>query len=393
MMLAIFLAILTHTATNAQRQQTNQNVVLYVSPSGSDCVGPECKPNDCLSARLPCRSINYAVARGMNFWDYSGGGSPVVRLGPGRYSESVIVVGQPVGAHTVDIWGQLEPDFSCTLSQAEQVIIEPPAGTAAFEFQDLAIGIVRCLTVQGPSSQGFACRQTPASDIFFIKFGHDKEMGQGISIKDSCGLNVGGRIWIGNNMHVFLGASVNSRLTIGNDVPIIALNPVNIDYFALSYKGAIIDLGAGMKFVNPQFISGQQYSVAWAGAIYAAGNAIPGTIPGQASIPGFPGTEGHVWDAGAALPIENALPQQEFERITGLLERITRLNEALSADNARMQQELERMKNSNEALSAENARLNREIHKLLSSTSWRITKPLRAINDSSRSIMDSIIQR
>jgi hypothetical protein len=54
-------------------------------------------------------------------------------------------------------------------------------------------------------------------------------------------------------------------------------------------------------------------------------------------------------------------------------------NEALSADNARLQQELERSKASNEALSADNARLNRELNELLRSTSWRITKPLRAL--------------
>jgi hypothetical protein len=374
MILAIFFAILTHTATNAQRQQTNQNVVLYVSPSGNDCVGPTCVPNDCLLAGLPCRSINYAIRRGMNFWDYGGEGSPVVQLAAGRYAESVNIVGQPVGAHTVDIWGEQSADQSCTLAQAEQVIIEPPAGTAAFQFQDLAIAVVRCLTVQGPSSQGFACRQTPASDIAFIKFGHDKEIGQGIAVGDSCGLNVGGRIWIGNNMHVFMGASVQSRLTVGRDVPIIVLKPVNIAYFALSYKGALIDIGADVKFVNPQFVSGQQYIAVWAGAIYAGGNAIPGTILGRTSIPGVPGAEGHVWHAGASPLTEYALLQQELERIKG--------------SNERLQQEFERMKNSNEALSADNARLNRELHELLGSTSWRITKPLRAIKDSIKSIMD-----
>src|SRR5262249_1703966 len=81
----------------------------------------------------------------------------------------------------------------------------------------------------------------------------------------------------------------------------------------------------------------------------------------------------------ARAPIEESAAAQIWDATN-----ILALRQALE----RLQQELVGVKNANETLSADNARLNRELHELLGSTSWRITKPLRAIKDSIRSMMD-----
>src|SRR5262249_36093371 len=161
-----------------------------------------------------------------------------------------------------------------------------PPGKAAFDIQDSAIRVIRCLTIQGPGTQAFACRQSPASDIAFVKFGHDKSLGEGISANEGCGLNLGGQIWIGNSVTVFLTASLLSRITIGGSVPIIALSQVNMDYFAVASEGAVIQFRDRVSVSGP--IKAQWGSKVFRNGVIA-GNGI--ALPGGCSqaIPKEPG--------------------------------------------------------------------------------------------------------
>jgi hypothetical protein len=176
-------------------------------------------------------------------WDFAGF-QPYVVLAAGTYLGGCWLTGQPVGAHAVNIVGQQSADKeeSCTQSQAEQVVVRGLSGEAIFDFQDLAIGILRCLTLEGPESMGVHCRQTPASDVAFVKFGGQQALSVGIAANESCGVNLGGIIWVGNNMSSLLNANLSSRLTVA--APIIAVKQVNIDYIVLSYQMSIVELQA-----------------------------------------------------------------------------------------------------------------------------------------------------
>src|SRR5262249_47880672 len=136
---------LGYALPQASRLRAAGVIQFYVSPNGSD------DGNECLVQAMPCRTIQNAVLRAMNDWDFAGRGDPIIRLAPGTYEEGVSVAGQPVGAHTINIVGQQSDDEaqSCSLTQAQQVIVQAPTSRAAFDGQDLAILVVRCLTVQG----------------------------------------------------------------------------------------------------------------------------------------------------------------------------------------------------------------------------------------------------
>jgi Resolvase, N terminal domain len=258
-------------------------ISFYVSPDGTD------DGNDCLTQTTPCRTIQNALSRAMNDWDYAGG-EPFIRLAPGTYEGGVSVAGQPVGAHTINIVGQQMDDAaqSCPLTQAQRVIIQAPASRPVFDVQDLAILIARCLTVQGADGAiGFSCRQTPALDIAFVQFGATLALSTGVSADDGCGVNLGGQIWIGNNLFQFLAASNKSRITVGVNVPITAVKAVSITHFTNSTQMAEVDFRGGVSINGPIHATAQ--SLVWrGGTIITNGLSVPGgTAQGDTKAPGY----------------------------------------------------------------------------------------------------------
>src|SRR5262249_45780090 len=152
---------------------------------------------------------------------------------------------------------------------------------------------------------------------------------------------------------------------------VVITQPVKINYFALSYKKALIEL-SGAHFVNPQFVSGQQYMALWDGVIHTGGSMIPGTIAGTAFIPGHPGAEGKVWGVDTVLPRELDDLRQE---VADLQQELARLRQ----ENVRLRQENMRLRRENVRLRQENVRLNDDLLETLDSASWRITAPLREV--------------
>jgi len=97
-------------------------------------------------------------------------------------------------------------------------------------------------------------------------------------------------MWISNSMHVFLAAS-GSQILRGGDVPIIALNSVELTYFALSYDGAKIYL-AGPAIENNQHFPSTTRSVVYrGGAIMTEGLA----LPGEGCVQADPSKPGNCW--------------------------------------------------------------------------------------------------
>ncbi len=276
----------------AQRQRATNSVYFYVSPSGSD------SSNDCVTEASPCATAQYAYTRLMTDWDFAGFGA-TIKLANGTYASGINMAGQPVGTHLVTVVGNQDLSQNCI--DRTSVIVQGNASVPIFWFQDLAIGVVRCLTVQAACTQGdpcsqraqgvtaFSCRQTPASDIAFINF-DALPGGAGVVAADQCGINLGGDIWISNNMTQLLFAVSQSRITIGGGVPFVVRNGINITYFALSYQLSLIEFRGGVSITNPQLVQGASASRVWrAGGMALNGLALPGGSVTQAdpNAPGF----------------------------------------------------------------------------------------------------------
>jgi len=277
------LLFTAYTPPSTQRLRATGPTSLYVATNGID------SSNDCQVQATPCQTPQYALIRAMYDWDFAGRGDPYIRLAPGIYMNGgVWMGGQPLGAHTVNVVGAQSADESCTLGQAQQVILQTSSPTTIFDFEDLAIGVVRCLTVQGSGSTGFSCRQTSASDIAFVQFGGSIDLsGGGISASDGCGINLSGTIWLGNNIGQFIAAANLSRVTIGNGVSITAINPVNVTYFANSYQKAMIEFRGGVT-INGRIIPGAASMVWRGGTIMTNGLPIPGgVIQADPNEPGY----------------------------------------------------------------------------------------------------------
>lgn len=134
--LALGLAIAAAFMLGAQAPQPTHRlratapISFYVAPDGIDST------NDCLVKTSPCATAQHAISRAMYDWDFAGQ-EPFIRLAPGTYKDTMIrLVGQPLGAHTVNIVGQQSEDQGCTQPQAEQVILGGIAGSPIFYFQD-----------------------------------------------------------------------------------------------------------------------------------------------------------------------------------------------------------------------------------------------------------------
>jgi hypothetical protein len=255
--ISAFALLVSMHAAYAQRFRATDDVSFYVAPDGND------DSNDCLAADRPCRTAQYAYERVMRDWDFAGFFA-YIRLSPGIHHGGVQLAGVPVGTYLVSIVGKRSDEDDkagrCTLSQAEQIIVEGSSGTTIFNGQDLAIPVIGCLTLRAECIEwsgsecvarasgvnGVNCRQTPVVDLAFIRF---DALSTGITAGQACGeINLAGAMWISNSMHVFLQAS-GSQILRGSNVPIIALNPVDLNYFALSYDGARIYLAAFLS--NP----------------------------------------------------------------------------------------------------------------------------------------------
>ena len=281
--LALRFPFIGYSQPHAQRLRAHGQISFHVSPSGSD------SNNDCLTQETPCQTIQYAVARLMSDWDFAWQGDPLIRLGPGTYSEGVVLTGQPVGAHSINIVGQqdVNSNQSCSLAQAEQVIIRGAPGRPVFLIQDLAIGVVRCLTIEGADAVAFFCRQTPASDIAFVKLGNSQSLAAGIQANENCGVNLAGAIWLGANIDNFLSADLISRVTVGGGTSITALGNIQMTHFALSYQQSLLEFRSGVSVVGP--ISTKYGSLVWrGGAIITNGLKLPGGIAqAKPNAPGF----------------------------------------------------------------------------------------------------------
>jgi len=283
--------------SSAQRLRATENVSFYVAPDGNDF------GNTCLAVDQPCRTAQYAYQRAMRDWDFAGF-KPYIRLSAGVHHGGVHLAGVPVGTHVVNVVGQQSHDKaeSCALSQAEQTIVEGSSGDNIFVGEDPAIPIIRCLTLRAECIEwsgsncmarasgvnGIICRQTPVIDIAFIKF---DVLSTGITSGQACGeVNLGGAIWIGNSMHAFLVAS-GSIILRGGSVPIIALNPVELTYFALSYDGAKIYL-AGPAIENIQHFPSTTRSVVYRGGAIMTEGLV---LPGEGCVQADPSKPGNCW--------------------------------------------------------------------------------------------------
>jgi hypothetical protein len=276
----VFVLTIGVVPAQARNLATLGGMDFFVAPNGNDLRQNRGKrktqaANDCTKKSSPCRTPQHACEEAMNKWDYGGISEPFIRLSAGRYSSGCILTGQPVGAHTINIVGEQSRHLSqsCTLSQAERVVIDVSSG-AAFDIQDLAIAVVRCMTIQGQGT-AFNCRQTPASDIAYIKFGGTAPLGRGVTANDECGINLGGTIWIGNDVSIFLLANNLSRIVVADNLPIVATTPVSVGYFALSYQTAIVDIRGGVTITGP-ITSSAGSRVFRNGSIFSGGLPLPG---------------------------------------------------------------------------------------------------------------------
>jgi hypothetical protein len=336
------------------RIRATQAVTFYVNPvSCRDISRINCgdDANNCTSSMTPCLTMAGAYTRAQQDYDFAGH-SCTIQLADGRHTSPANIAGSLVGTHLC-YWLGNEKD-------RRAVVVNPPPGVPAFFVQDGAIAVIMHVRCEGERIICFAGRQFSIIDIAWVDFG-PLPNGTAISVTNQSRINLGGDIWISGDANAFLTADDLSQITVGTNVPIVITRPVEITYFALSYKKALIELLNGAHFVNPQFVRGQQYIALWDGAIHTGGAVIPGTIAGAASVPGHPGEEGRVWGIDTALQRELAQLQQQH---------------------AQLQQQLA-------DLQQENARLNHDLREMLDSVSWRITAPLREVQRWIRSITRS----
>src|SRR5438477_625536 len=101
----------------------------------------------------------------------------------------------------------------------------------------------------------------------------------------AAGVNLGGIIWVGNNMSSLLNANLSSRLTVA--APIIAVKQVNIDYIVLSYQMSIVELRPNSSMSGGPILT--KGSRVWrGGAIATQGQELPGGI--SQADPNAPGS-------------------------------------------------------------------------------------------------------
>jgi hypothetical protein len=335
----------------SSRIRATQDVTFYVNPVAcSDVLKINCgdDANDCTSSMTPCLTMTGAYARAQQGYDFAGH-SCTIRLADGRHTSPMNIAGSLVGTHLC-YWLGNEQD-------RRAVVVNPPPGVPAFFVQDGAIAVIMYVRCEGERIICFAGRQFSIMDIAWIDFG-PLPNGIAISMTNQSRINLGGDIWISGDARAFTAADNLSQITIGGNVPVVITQPVEITYFGLSYNKAFIELLNGVHFVNPQFVSGQQYLALRDGAIHTGGAVIPGTIAGAASVPGHPGEEGKVWGVDTVLQRELAQLQQKL---------------------ADLQRKLARLQQEDGKLQQENGRLNHDMREMLDSVSWRITAPLRAV--------------
>ena len=343
------------------RIRATQAVTFYVNPvSCRDISRINCgdDANNCTSSMTPCLTMAGAYTRAQQDYDFAGH-SCTIQLADGRHTSPANIAGSLVGTHLC-YWLGNEKD-------RRAVVVNPPPDVPAFFVQDGAIAVIMHVRCEGERIICFAGRQFSVMDIAWVDFG-PLPNGTAISVTNQSRINLGGDIWISGDANAFLTADDLSQITVGTNVPIVITRPVEITYFALSYKKALIELLNGAHFVNPQFVRGQQYMALWDGAIHTGGSGMPGTIAGAASIPGHPGEEGKVWGVETVLQRELAQLQQQL---------------------ADVQQQFGRLQQENGKLQQENMRLNHDLRETLDSVSWRITAPLREVQRWIRSITRS----
>ena len=326
------------------RIRATQAITFYVNPVAcSDVLKINCgdDANDCTSSMTPCLTMTGAYARAQQDYDFAGH-SCTIRLADGRHTSPMNIAGPLVGTHLCS-WLGNEKD-------RRAVVVNPPPGVPAFWVQDGAIAVIMHVRCEGERIICFAGRQFSIIDIAWVDFG-PLPNGTAISMTNQARINLGGDIWISGDANAFLTADDLSQITVGANVSIVITQPVKIRYFAMSYKKSLIELLHGAHFVNPQFVSGQQYVAVWDGAIHTGGSVMPGTTAGAVSIPGHPGEEGKIWGIDTVM-------QREL---------------------AQLQQQLADLQQENGKLQQESVRLNHQLRETLDSISWRVTTPLREV--------------
>jgi hypothetical protein len=205
------------------------------------------------------------------------GGHCTIKLSDGVYTDGLTMTGTLVGMHLCHVVGNP--------ANREAVVVQPPAGSAAFDIQDLAMISVMDLTIQGERMTGFYGRQLVVVDIARIKFGPMPD-GIAVSMDNQAGANLVQDFFIEGDMMAFLTANRLSRIHVAGGVSVSVKKPVNIHYFVMSYQNSLVDFGGDVRFKNSQFISGQQYRAFWNDIINTNGLVLTGTIAGQAAMGG-----------------------------------------------------------------------------------------------------------
>jgi len=168
--LSYLLAMLGDVSSaEAQRYRPTQPVTFYAAPNGVDA------SNNCLSQANPCTPPGaHSVA--FRDWDFASS-SCTIRLAPGTYSgtaATVAIAGQYVGTHLCQVYGHVDAQGNCIDRTA--VVLDVPAGQAAFDVQDLMMTSVACLTVQGENAIGFFGRQHVIIDLADINCGRHRHL-------------------------------------------------------------------------------------------------------------------------------------------------------------------------------------------------------------------------
>jgi hypothetical protein len=122
-------------------------------------------------------------------------------------------------------------------------------------------------------------------DIARVKFG-SMPNSIAVSVADQAGANLVGDFWIDGDMVGFLAANSLSRINVANGVSISVKKPIDIQHFALSYQGSLIEFRREVKLKDSQLVRGQQFIANSGGIINTNGVVLPGNIAGETRLGG-----------------------------------------------------------------------------------------------------------
>ena len=77
-----------------------------------------------------------------------------------------------------------------------------------------------------------------------------------------------------------------SRINVAKGASVSVKKPVDIQYFAMSYQGSLIEFRQEVKLKDSQLIRGQQFIANTGGIINTNGVVLPGNIAGETRLGG-----------------------------------------------------------------------------------------------------------